>query len=113
MAIENTELVDEIITDLTTELSAVDERFNASLLTIKVNQAYREVKTARSYPSSYTSDMISADIEKFYAQIRNVALYDYNTIGAEFQEMSQESSETRQWIDRKKLFYGIIPIAKC
>lgn len=104
--------IDDIIADLTTELSITDENFNSALLEVKVRGAYKDVKLARAYPSFYTDEMIEADMENFYQAIRNIALYDYNQIGAEFQTSSSENSNSRQWVSRDSLFNEVIPLAK-
>lgn len=106
------ELIARIIEDLTTELSVTDANFNSDLLTAKVKSATREVKDVRNYPETYTSEMIDKDMEKFYSTIRDVALYDYNTVGAEFQKTHNENSVTRTWYDRDKLFRMVLPLAR-
>ena len=103
-------LEEEILADLTAELS-IDKTFNATLLLSKVKNALREVKRARHYPSYYTEDQIKSDMYNFFSNIRNIALYDYNQIGAEFQQTSSENSTSRSWTDRDKLFAGIIPLS--
>lgn len=102
----------ELIEDLTAELQITDELFNASLLEIKVKNAIKEVKRARNYPSHYTEQMIDDDMERFYSQIRNIALYDYEQIGAENETSHSENNISRSFIDRDKLFAGILPLAK-
>lgn len=104
-------LQDELIADLTVELEN-EPTFDLSKLTQKVINAIREVKKARKYPSNYTEDMINKDIYNFYSNIRNIALYDYNQIGIEFQTSSSENGVSRSYMDRDKLFSGIIPLAK-
>jgi len=106
------ELIASIIEDLTIELSVTDANFNSDLLMAKVKSATREVKDVRKYPSSYTPTMISEDMEQFYSTIRDVALYDYNTVGAEFQTSHTENSVSRAWVDRDKLFNRVIPLAR-
>ncbi len=103
----------EIMEDLTAELSISDENFNPDLLLSKVRNALREVKKARKYPSYYTESQISKDIYDYYSNIRNIALYDYNLIGAEGQTSSNENGTSRAYVDRNELFSGIIPISKC
>ena len=105
-------IIDEVIADLTTELTETDDNFDATILTSKVTQAYREVKGVRNYPSSYTTAMVVADIEKFYPNIRNIALYDYNQVGGEFQKSHNENSINITWQDRDSLFAGIIPLSR-
>jgi hypothetical protein len=104
-------LQDELIADLTVELEN-EPTFDLSKLKQKVINAIREVKKARKYPSNYTEDMINNDIYNFYSNIRNIALYDYNQIGIEFQTSSSENGVSRSYMDRDKLFSGIIPLAK-
>lgn len=105
-------LAEQIIDDLTAELSVTDTNFNAVLLTSKVNAAVREVKKARNYPDYYTDEQIDTDMEKFYSCIRSVAMYDYNTIGMEGQSASSENSTSRTMVDRKTLFAGVIPLSR-
>lgn len=109
---EMEELINEITADLTGELkSAVD--FSPTVLRKKVESAANEVKRARRYPESYTAEEITADLVRFSSNIRNIALYDYNQIGAEFQSYSGEGAIFRNFTDRNKLFYGVTPFAIC
>jgi hypothetical protein len=105
-------LEQEIVTDLTDELSVSDELFNAKLLLLKVRNAIREVKRVRNYPSSYTDEMIDNDMYGFYSNIRNIALYDYNMIEIEWQTASTENGTSRTYVERDKLFGGITPLMK-
>lgn len=104
-------LKQDLVADLTTELGG-EETFNSSALTQKIINAIREVKQARKYPIYYTDEQKNADLYEFYSNIRNIALYDYNMIGAEFEESHSENSVSRSWVDRKSLFIGIIPLCK-
>lgn len=106
-------LEQEIVADLTAELSISDENFNPDLLLSKVRNALREVKKARKYPSYYTDSQIERDMYDYYSNVRNVALYDYNLIGAEGQTSSSENGTSRAYVERDKLFSGIIPLSKC
>ena len=104
-------MIENIIEELTTELqNAVD--FNVDILRLKVNNAYREVKQARNYPSSYTDSMKEADMENFYTNIKAIALYDYNKVGAEGQTQYSADGESIHYVDRNKMFAGILPIAR-
>lgn len=103
-------LAEEITLDLSVELNA-EPSFKANVLRQKVKAAIREVKLARRYPSSYTASMISEDLQKYYSNIRNIALYDYNQVGAEFQQSHGENEVSRAYTDRNLLFKGIVPIA--
>lgn len=103
-------LQDELIADLTIELSS-EPTFNVDILKQKVIGAIREVKRARKYPSYYTDEQIQTDLYEYYSNIRNIALYDYNQIGIEFQISSSENGISRTYTDRNKLFSGIIPLS--
>lgn len=105
-------LEQEIFADLSAELSISDENFNETLLISKVRNAMREVKRARNYPKSYTDSKIERDMYDYFSNIRNIALYDYNQIGGEFQSNSSENSTSRSWIDRSELFDGICPFVR-
>ena len=100
-----------IIEELTIELkNEVD--FDAELLGVKVRNAIREVKAARNYPKSYSESMIYADMENFITNIRAIALYDYTKIGAEGQSQYSADGESIHYLDRNKMFAGILPIAR-
>lgn len=105
------ELLNEIVADLTIELSG-DTSFNSDILTVKVKNAIREVVSARNYPKVYTDDDITNDLKNYYSQIRNIALYDYNQIGIEFETSHNENSTNRSYMERQKLFAGIVPFCK-
>lgn len=109
---ELAELREEIVTDLTTELSVTDGDFNPTLLDAKVRSAIREVFTARHYPKSYDDVRIAEDMNGYYSQIRSIALYDYNIIGNEGQKSSSENGISRTYVDRASLFSGVLPIAR-
>ena len=100
-----------IIEDLTIELkNEVD--FDAALLEVKVKNAFREVRAARDYPSTYTEEAILADMTNYYSNIRAIALYDYTKIGAEGQTQYSADGESIHYLDRDKLFKGVYPIAR-
>lgn len=101
------QLINDIVSDLTIELEPTDPRFNAAVLEAKVRNAIREVRMRRNYPSTYTKEQITTDLENYYPTILNLARYDYNQIGAEGQTEHSESSVTRRWADREKLFHGV------
>lgn len=102
---------DELIADLTEELSK-EPTFNASALKQKVVNAIREVKKARKYPGYYSEEQISRDLYEYYSNVRNIALYDYNKMGGEFEQSHNENSVSRSFVDRNSLFSGIVAISK-
>lgn len=105
-------LLSELSEDLTAELSILDKAFDANLLLSKIKSAMREVKNARNYPDYYTEEQIEEDMNRYYSNIRSLALYDYNKIGAEFENSHSENGESRSYMERNKLFAGIIPLAR-
>lgn len=104
-------MIESIIAELTIELQNETD-FNASILTLKVNNAYREVKQARNYPKSYTEEMITEDMMNYYSNVKAIAMYDYNKVGAEGQTQYSADGESIHYVDRNKMFAGIIPIAR-
>lgn len=107
----NVGLQEELIADLTAELES-ESTFNAKVLQSKIVGAIREVKTKRKYPYYYTSSQIEKDLYGFYSNIRNIALYDYNRVGAEFEKSHNENSVSRTFGDREKLFHGVLPMSR-
>ena len=106
------EMKTEIIAELTTELHNETD-FDSVLLEAKVDNAVREVQTARNYPSTYSVTQIEADTVRYFSQIKSIALFDYNQIGAEGQTQYSADGESIHYVDRNKLFYGVRPIARC
>lgn len=104
-------LQEELLSDLTLELED-SENFEPKALLQKVISAIREVKTARNYPSHYSDVQIERDLYRYYSQIRNIALYDYNQIGGEFETHHSENATSRTWVERKTLFNGILPLSR-
>lgn len=105
-------MIEEIIEDLTAELSITEgDKFNPSLLESKVKSAYRAVMAARKYPASYSEAMIERDMNNYYSQVREISMYDYNSIGAEGQTQYSQDGVSVHYVDRDKLFYGVLPIA--
>lgn len=104
-------LEQELLSDLSAELSITDPNFNENLLLPKIRNAVREVKRARKYPQNCKEKWIENDLYGYFSNIRNIALYDYNQIGAEGQVSSNENGIGRTYRDRNELFGGIIPLS--
>ena len=49
-------------------------------------------------------------MERYYSIIRSVALYDYNQIGAEGQTSYSADGTSIRYLNRDKLFHGVVPI---
>lgn len=106
------ELQAEILAELKIELKE-EPNLDEELLGLKVKSAIRELKSVIGYKkANYTDAMIETDIEKYIPQIKSVAMYDYNKIGAEGQKNYSADGESISYIDRNSLWGGVIPFAK-
>lgn len=105
-------LADEILADLGSELEATDPDYNSAILSTKINIAIKKVINARNYPEHYTQERINADLEKYYTQIRDIALYMYNNIGVDFDESYTSNKMSRTVISESELYRGINKIAR-
>lgn len=109
---KNVGLEYELISELTIELKD-EPAFNPGILANKVRNAIREVKMKRNYvATSYTDKQIEQDLFNYYSVIKNVALYDYNHIGAEGQTSHNENGVSRVWVNRDELFKGVHAFVK-
>ena len=112
------ELNTELFNDLTAELSVVDAQYSTSIepvIMAKVKNATRKVLAARNYPDSnlYTEEYIVNEIaNKYYNVCRDLALFYYNTIGAEFQQSHDENEIKRVWRNENNILNGITPISR-
>lgn len=110
-------LKNAILADLIAQLHD-EPGYKVEVVESKLNTAFREVLQARtknyhgSYPQSYSTERAVNDLSQYYSHIFNLALFDYNTIGIEFQTSSTENSTTRTYRDRDRLFNGIMPISR-
>lgn len=104
-------LFDELFKDLDEELSLTDAGYNADILKLKIRNAIREVKTSRKYPESYSDERIDKDLYRFYGNIRDISLYDYNAVGRDFEQSHSEAGVSVSLTDRNKLFSGIYPLS--
>ena len=77
-----------------------------------ISQAEQDVRLYRNYPNNYTEEMIEKDMKKFDSIIVNLALYDLNQEGGEFQISSSENGTSRSWIDRDKILGKVTPFVR-
>lgn len=107
----NTGLIAEIKAELKIELKE-EANLDEQLLEVKIRGAYRDVQSALKYDPSVPEATIEKDMESYFSQIKSIALYDYNKIGAEGQDKYSADGENISYEDRNKLFYGILPKAR-
>lgn len=111
MNVDYSKLKQAIISSLSVELGK-QPTFDLDLLEVKVDNAILEVIGIRGYAESgFTDEQITVDLEKYYSVIRNVALYDYATIGAYWQNSHSENGVSRGYTSREKLFAGVIKVS--
>lgn len=100
----------EFKASLLEEFTAIDTELDVPFMTLKISNACDEVKRRRNYKASgYSDKQIEADIQEYASNIRNVALYDYNQAGAEFESAHGEIGINRSYTDRERLFVGVAP----
>lgn len=92
------ELINEIIAELTIELEG-QPTFNAKILSVKVKDAYRKVRSYKHYENTtYDEDRINRDLrERYYQNIKELALYYFAKKGADFETSHSENSISRTW----------------
>ena len=105
-------LADELLDDLGAELEATDPDYNSAILSTKINVAIKKVTNARNYPDYYTQETINTDLEKYYTQIRDIALYMYNNVGVDFDKNYTSNKMSREVISESELYRGIPKIAR-
>ena len=104
------EIKEAVVNSLTVQLIK-EESFDAEILNSKVVSALAEVQSKRNYPESYTADMVVKDMNRFVPVIEAVSMFDYNQVGVEGETSHSENGVSRKYLDRAKLFYGVLPFA--
>lgn len=104
------ELLKELQQDLEAELvSELHTESDKALLSSKIKGAYREIKGKRNYQEHHTEEFINKDMEKRYAVIKYLALYDWNLIGAEGHESYSENGVARKFVKRDEILAKVVP----
>lgn len=105
-------VADEVI-DMLTTLYGDQPTFKAEKVMVIVANVVEEVIKARNYRNAgYTDEQIAKDLFKYKSQIKNIAEYDFAQFGAPHEISHSENSVNRTWIDRNKLFSGIVSLAQ-
>lgn len=104
------ELLKELQTDLEEELvSELHNDSDKALLSSKIKGAYRTVKRKRNYQEHHTQEFIDSDMLSMYDLVKELAMYDYNQIGAEGQSSDSDNGHSRAWIPRADILVQVIP----
>lgn len=105
-------VADEVI-DMLTTLYSDQPTFKAEKVRVIVANVVDEVIEARKYRNAgYTDEQIEKDLFKYKSQIKNIAEYDFAHFGAPHEVAHSENSVNRTWVDRNKLFSGIVSLAQ-
>lgn len=108
----NVSVADMVIADLTT-MYGNEPTFSSDKIAVIVNKVVEEVIQARKYRErEYSDERIELDLINYKANIYNIAEYDFAHIGGAWETNHNENSISRTWVERNKLFAGIIPLAK-
>ncbi|MBD5545789.1 MAG: hypothetical protein HDQ97_00010 [Lachnospiraceae bacterium] len=100
-------LLNEILEDLGNELELSEGDSKIAALTSKIRNAIREVRLKRNYPEHFTEEQAVKDLQKHYSNIRELALYDFNQVGAEGQTSHNENGTNRTWKSRNDCLIGV------
>lgn len=105
-------VADEVI-DMLTTLYSDQPTFKAEKVKVIVANVVEEVIKARNYRNAgYTDEQIAKDLFKYKSNIKNIAEYDFAQFGAPHESSHSENSVNRTWVDRNKLFSGIVSLAQ-
>lgn len=104
------ELRNEVIGILTRYLSDAESTQMIGVLADRAISAFEEYV---NYPSTWTSDSITADMTKHVSCIADLALYECIQQGAEFQSMHIESGLYRMWQNKGNVYtqHNVVPFA--
>ena len=106
------ELIDSIFSDLKTELnSELTGENDQALLLVKVRNAVDDVECARNHQGHHTDEFKEKDLKKMKPIIKRLALYDWNTIGAEGHSSYSDSGISRTFVSRDDILSQVIPFA--
>ena len=96
MAVNTSVFENELNTNLAIDLAANGETVDANVLAVKVHSVVKELLFIKNYAAtSMTDAQIEADIER-----------------AEGETQHSENGISRHYVDRQKLWSGVIPFAK-
>lgn len=104
-------IIEDVKAELLEDGEALDETA-VKLLTSKVKGAIRKVKAAYKFRSSDSPEFVLSKMEQAYENIKAIAMYDYNHIGAEGETAHAENGISRHYVNENELYAGIIPITR-
>lgn len=84
----------------------------AVILSQIVSKAIADCTRRRGYPSTYTEDMIAADLPQFESVAVDLSVYDYNKMGAEGESTHNENGTYRSYDTRQSVLRQILPVTR-
>lgn len=106
------ELAETIYSELEEELSSeLTEEHDKILLLQKVRNAVDDVECSRNYQDHHTDEFRKKDLKRMKPIIKRLALYDWNTIGAEGHTSYSDNGVSRTFTSRDDILSQVIPFA--
>lgn len=87
----------------------VTETSDITILEEIVANIIDEIKLYRRYPPYLTEYEIALDLANYKAIVIEVGKHDYSKLGGEGESSHSENGVSRSYIDRAKLFNGVLP----
>lgn len=107
------ELLKELQTDLEAELvSELHSDADKALLSSKIKGAYRTVNRKRNYQEHHSYEFIDKDMLTMYDIVKDLAMYDWNHIGAEGEKSHSENGISRTWHSREEILVQVVPFVQ-
>lgn len=106
------ELLEELNTDLEAEFaSELHDDSDKALLSSKVKGAYYTVRRKRNYQEHHTEEFIDKDMKSMYDIVKELAMYDWDHVGAEGETSHSENGINRSWNPRENILRDVTPFA--
>lgn len=78
-----------------------------------IEKAKSDIKDYRNYPSTYTEEKISEDIEQNYKNILiDLVLYDWSIEGMDYESNHSENGVNRTFVKRETILGKVTPFCK-
>ena len=104
------EMIEDIKNSISIKYNIQNDAQKIAILVSVIENAVDDVKLARNYPTSYSD--IESDLVSYKSKIQRIAEYDFLQTGATGQTNHSENGVSRTWIDRVKLFAGIVSLCR-
>lgn len=105
------ELKQSIVDNLKIELSK-DDDFDENILALKVELVLDEAIERRGFTDNHTDEQILKYLIRHKSSLSQIAMRDYNQVGAESETQHSENEIERTWTDRDKMWSFIIPLSR-